>query len=170
MAGACTCTCTCLLVAATGEMTHRGSSSVFRTPDLGHLADRERGPVTTVVTYPDPATNLRGTSPSVASPAARVRLASADCGCRRKSGRVGNWEWPRVERPGACARMGSQLHKGETHTAWAWACTGYANGAAQLFHGAVSSPGMSLFFLNLAQEWLCSCPIGPGKKLDELAR
>ena len=92
MAGACTCTCTCLLVAATGEMTHRGSSSVFRTPDLGHLADRERGPVTTVVTYPDPATNLRGTSPSVASPAARVRLASADCGCRRKSGRVGNWD------------------------------------------------------------------------------
>jgi len=48
MAGACTCTCTCLLVAATGEMTHRGSSSVFRTPDLGPPADRERGPVTTV--------------------------------------------------------------------------------------------------------------------------
>jgi hypothetical protein len=85
MAGA----CTCLLVAATGEMTHRGSSSVFRTPDLGPPADRERGPVTTIVTYPAPATKLRGTSPPVASPAARVCPASADGGCRRKSGRVG---------------------------------------------------------------------------------
>ncbi|KXG25617.1 hypothetical protein SORBI_3007G206600 [Sorghum bicolor] len=64
-------TCTCLLVAATREMSHRGSSSVFRTLDLGPPADRERGPVTTTVTYPAPASNLRGTSPSVASPAAR---------------------------------------------------------------------------------------------------
>jgi hypothetical protein len=29
MAGDSTCTCTYLLVAATGEMSHRGSSSVF---------------------------------------------------------------------------------------------------------------------------------------------